>query len=43
MQILDFIKTGASDPKDLEHVRAPKETDEKLRNYKITNGEAVVS
>jgi hypothetical protein len=38
---INFLKIGASDPKDLEHVRAPSLNDENLRNYsleKLKNG-----
>lgn len=32
---LNFLKIGASDPQDIENVRAPSENDENLRNYSL--------
>ena len=40
---INYLKLGASDPKDLEHVRAPKPNDENLRKYQLVNREVVAS
>lgn len=40
---INFLTVGASDPKDLEYVRAPERTDEKLRNYLLKDGKLIVS
>jgi len=32
---MNFLKCGASDPKDLPHCRSPNENDERLRHFTI--------
>lgn len=38
---VNFLQVGASDPKDLQHTKAPKQTDINVRNYNLINGKAV--
>ena len=35
---INFLTKGASDKKDLPHVRAVKPSDENVRKYKLVNG-----
>ncbi|KAA1172870.1 hypothetical protein FWJ25_13760 [Marinobacter salinexigens] len=38
---LNFLKIGASDPKDKPHVREPRVSDINIRKYTVENGVAV--
>lgn len=40
---INFIKFGASDIKNKEHVRRPSAEDINMRQYKLVNGEPVMS
>jgi hypothetical protein len=40
---INFLNIGAGDPKDLPHVRAPIQSDENIRNYKLANGKVIVN
>ena len=38
---INFLKIGANAPKDVRNVRAPEQTDENIRNYKLVDDKAV--
>jgi len=38
---INYLKIGASDPKDLEYVRVPTPDDENIRKYRYENGNVV--
>ena len=38
---VNFIKVGASDPKDLDHVKKPELHDNNIRKYELINGGVV--
>jgi hypothetical protein len=40
---INFLQVGASNPKDLAHVKAPKLKDINIREHKLINGKAVAN